>query len=107
MIAAKSKPTGWKRGPVLALVTLVAASAYLLGMQKDRAENTKPAPTTDEVRDQQAKYQEERAAADKSGVLAKFSPKMTERADHLAAKGMAALAGGRLFEAREAFHQAR
>src|SRR5262249_38146665 len=65
------------------------------------------APTAEEVRDLQAKYRAERAAADQAGLPGKFPPEMFRRADQMAAKGTKALADGQLAAAREAFHEAR
>src|SRR5262249_7280130 len=59
------------------------------------------------VREVQSKYRQERAEADKTGLTKKFAPEWFTRADEFAKKGEAALAAGRLLEAREDYHKAR
>ena len=92
---AKDAWFGRLRPPArLVLAVLVAAS--LLG-----------ADNAEQVRDLQTKFRAEREAAVSSGIAKKFAPENLRRADELAKKGDAALAAGRLLEAREAFHEAR
>src|SRR6516162_4587917 len=63
--------------------------------------------TAEKVRRLQAKYQDERAAADKEGRTKQFSPEWYEQAAKLAKQGEDALAAGRLVEARASFRRAR
>src|SRR5581483_5041232 len=66
-----------------------------------------PALSAEQVKELQAKYAAERAAADKDGLTKVFSPDWYARAEGFAKKGDAALAAGRLGEARDAFTRAR
>ena len=59
------------------------------------------------MRDLQQKFQSERAAAQKSGSAAKFSPELFKQVDLLARQGDTELAAGRLQEARDAYRSAR
>src|SRR5260370_9609937 len=91
-------------GPILRGLTFLGALALALTL--GAAEGPKP-PTAEEVRDVQARYQAERKAAETAGLTKKFAPEWFRRADELAKKGDAALAAGRLLEARDAFRGAR
>ncbi len=64
-------------------------------------------PDADEVKILQGKFKEERAKVVKTGVAQRFIPAVLEKADELAKKSEAALAGGRLLQASEAIRQAR
>ncbi|MGH7171043.1 MAG: hypothetical protein ACRELG_12260, partial [Gemmataceae bacterium] len=81
----------------LALLALLTASAA----------ETPSKLSAEKVRQLQARYQQERAAADKEGLTAKFSPEWYEQAAKLAKQGEDALAAGRLIEARASFRRAR
>src|SRR5262249_32670968 len=80
----------------------------LLGLASGVAAAQLPGPSPrDAVREVQSKYLQERADADKTGLTKKFAPEWFTRADEFAKKGEAALAAGRLLEAREDYHKAR
>ncbi|MCI0682271.1 MAG: hypothetical protein L0Y71_09215 [Gemmataceae bacterium] len=64
-------------------------------------------PTADDVKALQAKFQAERAAVVQSGIAKRFPSIMVDKADEMAKRGAAALAGGRWLQASEAFRQAR
>src|SRR5262249_9537302 len=61
----------------------------------------------DAVRDLQARFRQERSAADADGLTKKFSPEWYQRADELARRAEEALSAGRLVEAQDLFRQAR
>jgi WD40 repeat protein len=86
--------------PLLALIALGLLSSAL---------PAQPArlPTADEVKALQTHFQAERAQVVKDGTAKRFLPVLLERADEMARKGAAALAEGRLAQAREAYRQAR
>src|SRR5262245_46766569 len=86
------------RGLVLAL--LGVAAGLVVAQQS-------PPLKPEAVRELQAKYQEERAAAEKDGRTKQFAPLWFARAEESAKQGEAALATGRFLEAREDFHKAR
>ncbi len=84
--------------------------AGILGLTLAAASGPAEAPkglTAENVRELQAKYQAERAEADKQGLTKQFSPEWYQRAAALAKQGEAALAAGRLVEASETFRRAR
>ncbi len=64
-------------------------------------------PTADEVKALQAKYAAERDKITKEGTAKRFIPALMDKAEELAKKSEAALAGGRLLQASEAIRQAR
>src|SRR5207253_9645898 len=82
--------------------SMIIRALILLGVAAGFVAADQPL-TADAVREVQAKYQQERADAEKAGLTKKFAPEWLTRADGLAKKGEAALAAGRLLEAREDF----
>ena len=64
-------------------------------------------PTADEIKALHAKYLAERDQVVKDGSARRFLPILLDQAEDLAKKGEAALAGGRLLQASEAFRLAR
>ncbi|HZT81069.1 MAG TPA: hypothetical protein VFA26_12635, partial [Gemmataceae bacterium] len=85
-----------------------ALALCLFGAAAGLALADAPRPLTPEaVREEQSKFRQERAAADKDGLPKKFSPEWFDRADAFAKRGAAALQAGRLLEAREDFRKAR
>src|SRR2546425_451183 len=75
---------------------LAAALVGLAFVPRGIAADDEPKPiTAQEVKDLQAKYKEERTAADKDGLTKKYSPDWFARADALAVKSEKALAAGR------------
>src|SRR5438128_1467071 len=70
------------------------------------ADDTK-ATLEEAAKDLQKQYRADRANAEKNGVLRKFAPQVSQRAEQMVKKGDDALAGGRLMEARAAFFEAR
>jgi WD40 repeat protein len=87
-------------GGLLAAVGLLLAAATAPGQEGKL-------PTAEEVKALAAQYQAERDEALKTGVAKRFQPALLEKADELAKKAQAALAGGRLLQASEALRQAR
>ena len=76
------------------------------------AASADPSPTpaaapADAVKDLEAKYHTERAAADALGLTKQFSPDWYQRAAAYAKAGDDALTAGRLVEAADAFRKAR
>ncbi len=65
------------------------------------------APSAEDVKALKAKFIEERAKSLADGADKTFLPGLIERADEIAAKAGAALAGGRLFHAADLYRQAR
>src|SRR5437868_9881695 len=63
--------------------------------------------SANDVKALQQKFQSERAAAQKAGSAAKFSPELFKQVDLLAKQGDTDLAAGRLHEALEAYRSAR
>src|SRR5262245_46305822 len=84
-----------------------AASVLLAPAGKGADEKTAHRLAPEVVERLEKSYQEERQAAEKSGLVKKFSPEWFERADAMAKAGSAALKAGRLFEARDSFRRAR
>src|SRR5262249_36578045 len=84
-----------------------ALGLILLAMLEAAAAEAPGKLTAEKVRQLQAKYQEERAAADKEGLTKQFSPEWYEQAAKLAKQGEEALEAGRLVEARASFRRAR
>src|SRR6266852_1724550 len=78
----------------------------LLASPPRAADPPKPL-TADAVRGLQAKFKEERAAAETNGLTKKFSPEWYQRADDLAKRAEEALAANRLVEAHDFFRKAR
>src|SRR5262249_51806573 len=99
-LAAKTASGLAGRATALAL-SGIAGVALLGGAEAPKG------PTVDEVRDLEGKYKAERAAAESAGLTKVFSPEWFSRADDFAQSGQAALAAGRLLEARESFRKAR
>src|SRR5436305_502533 len=95
------RPTTFIRALALGLFCL--ATTLCLAVRADSPK----AVTAEEVQALKAKYQAERAEADKAGTAKKFSPELFKQVDLLAKKGEAELAAGRLAQAREAFREAR
>ncbi len=90
----------------LALALGGAVALIVAGWAGGAAQAPKPV-TAEAVRDLQARYKAERAAAEQAGLPKMFSPDWFGRADALADNGTAALDAGRLLEARESFRKAR
>src|SRR5262245_19998885 len=88
---------------LLGMVGLVG----LLGLRGGVAAQGTKGLTAETVRDLQAKYKTERAAAESGGLTKKFSPEWYQQADGLAKRAEEALAGGRLVEARDDYQKAR
>src|SRR5262245_15368994 len=64
-------------------------------------------PSGQSVTQLEQSYQQERQAADKTGLTKMFSPEWFERSDSFAKAGAVALKAGRLIEARDSFRRAR
>ena len=87
-------------------VLLLLACLFSAGICQ-AAEPAAKAVSADEVQALQAKYLQERDAAEKTGAVEKFAPELVRQADALAQKGEADLTAGRLVEARDGFREAR
>jgi WD40 repeat protein len=92
-----------RRGQFLALLGLGAglAGAALAEPPSPRL------PTEAEAKEAQTRYRAEKEAVLKSGAADKFLPILVQKAEEMAKRGDAALEGGRLLQATEAFRQAR
>src|SRR5262245_41274736 len=88
-----------------ALAAALLAGDALLGALPGRGDDPRPL-SAEAVKEAQAKFRAERAAADKAGLARVFSPEWFGRADGFARAGDAALAAGRLVEARDSFRKA-
>jgi WD domain, G-beta repeat len=84
----------------------VLAGLGLLAAVPGRGDPPKPL-SEEAIKERQTKFRAERADADKTGLTKQFSPEWFDRADELAKSGDAALADGRLLEARDSFRKAR
>lgn len=84
-------------------------SILALGLLIANAVQAQPTkiPTADEVKVLQEKYRSERDKIVKAGVAQRFLPAIMDKAEDLAKKSDAALAGGRMLQAAEAIRQAR
>jgi len=88
------------------LIFLPVCVTSVLSLTAHAAEAAK-AVSAEDIRVLQEKYRHERADAEKSGAVKKFSPERLKQADLLAKKGESDLAAGRLSQARDAFREAR
>src|SRR5207244_649135 len=89
------------RGP--APVLLAAAALALPALLAASAQEPGDAPLARQMR---ARYRAEHAALLKDGLVKRFPPHQLANAEVLAKRGDAALAGGRFFQAIDAFRQA-
>jgi len=92
--------TSWSLRITLFALGLLLARPYV------DAQSTK-LPNAEEVKALQAKYQAERDKIVKAGIAKRYLPAIMDKAEELAKKSEAALAGGRLAQATEAIRQAR
>src|SRR5580704_1291571 len=87
-------------------VVLIFSAGWFLLDAASAVEPPKPVAEA-EVREQESAYRQERAAAEKSGLLARSSPEPLVLADQLAEHSATWLKAGRLGEAYAAIHRAR
>lgn len=92
-------------------MTRIAACGTLLGailvLTANLPGQETKLPSAEDIKLLQAKFYAERDRAIKDGSAKRFLPILIEKAEQMAKKGEAALVGGRLLQATEAFRQAR
>src|SRR5260370_1185459 len=103
-LATINRPQFCIRACVLGLMAIAGAAGIVLG---GGPTFDAPSVSAQQIGDIEAKYEAERADAEKTGASKKFSLEQFKQANLLAERGKANLAAGRLAEAREAFRQAR
>src|SRR5438105_5287432 len=101
-----SRVSNLQRLQMRSLVVGLLVAAAALPLIRRASADAGPV-TSQAVRELQAKYQAERASAEKGGSAKKFSPELFKQADTLAKKGESSLAAGQLADAQDAFREAR